>query len=47
MSCIYDILDKIASANDEAAVCELGIRLNAVCSDWVGESPDHLVVKDK
>lgn len=43
----YDTLEKIASASDEAAVCDLEMRLNAVCEEWADESPDHLVIEEE
>lgn len=42
----YDTLEKIASASDEASVTDLEMRLNPVCEEWAGESPDHLVIEE-
>ncbi|WP_426197181.1 hypothetical protein [Massilia sp. DWR3-1-1] len=37
--------EKIASASTEVAVTDLVLTLNAACTDWANESPDHIVIE--
>lgn len=39
-----DTEEKFASASTEEAVTDLEMRLNAICEDWVEESPDHKIL---